>query len=564
MDVDQQHFNVHLLDILRHIANAEFVAFDLEMSGIGTSPRRSRKPSIQEVYEDVKAAAETYQVLQVGITCIEKDEESDMYVARPYNFHLSPLFLQGDRLGIERNFCFSSSALHFLLGQKVLFDISAPFKTGVHYLSRDEEKCARDKFNNVTYDDVEISANDADALAFYRNTRQSIKEWLKDRTDSKPYVNIELTCRYGLRLVHQLVRLEFPKLLARYIRDCDFVHITVRDDEREARFTKIKRQTFEDNITRQIGLRFLFEALFGGDLSKINSDWFCIDQDGKPAFTDLHAKEKELKGIIESLKLRRPALVGHNLLTDLAFMYKTFIGLLPDTCEEFSSKVHSLCPIIVDTKYLATHNCGSMDTKSDLQGLLDDCEKLPKPFICLAEKHTSYGSKYKSHEAGYDSWMTAQVLIKLAAKLRADQEFVEIKKRNPPKRPVYIPNSPASSIDNDSSTDNGGVSLLDLDNDDFELLMGHHRSLCGKARVDLPKPKHIKLRGPGEEPEKMGVSMLLNNGRPPKVDLPGQPKQWIPAWVSPFWNDYVNKLRVFQAEEGFYELKEVDEMNTQR
>lgn len=79
MEVDKKHFNVHLLPILRHIANAEFVAFDLEMSGIGSSIKRDDKPNLQEVYEDVKAAAEKYQVLQVGITCIEKDEEHGMF-----------------------------------------------------------------------------------------------------------------------------------------------------------------------------------------------------------------------------------------------------------------------------------------------------------------------------------------------------------------------------------------------------------------------------------------------------------------------------------------------------
>lgn len=78
MEVNQKHFDAHLLPILRHIANADFVAFDLEMSGISSSMKRNDKPNLQEVYEDIKLAAETFQVLQVGITCIEKDEESGM------------------------------------------------------------------------------------------------------------------------------------------------------------------------------------------------------------------------------------------------------------------------------------------------------------------------------------------------------------------------------------------------------------------------------------------------------------------------------------------------------
>lgn len=81
MEVDKNNFNAHLLPILRSIANADFVAIDLEMSGIATSSKQENKPNLQEVYEDVKGAAEKYQVLQVGITCIEKDAELGALIA---------------------------------------------------------------------------------------------------------------------------------------------------------------------------------------------------------------------------------------------------------------------------------------------------------------------------------------------------------------------------------------------------------------------------------------------------------------------------------------------------
>lgn len=181
------------------------------------------------------------------------------------------------------------------------------------------------------------------------------------------------------------------------------MQITVRDDEREAQFAKQKLTHFENNIAKQTGLRFIFEALFGGDLSKLNPKWFTIDHEGKPAWTDLEAKKREIQDIINALKVRRPALVGHNVHMDLVFLYKTFIGKLPNTYQEFGSKMHTLCPIIVDTKYVATHNCGSMDTKSDLQGLLDQFHNQPLPAVSLVENYSSYGGKHKSHEAGYDS-----------------------------------------------------------------------------------------------------------------------------------------------------------------
>jgi hypothetical protein len=83
MEVDHVHFRRQLLPILKHIANATFLTFDLEMSGIstrrhfGTGDRSQKtdKPTLQEIYEEMKDAASTYQVVQFGITCVEEDRE---------------------------------------------------------------------------------------------------------------------------------------------------------------------------------------------------------------------------------------------------------------------------------------------------------------------------------------------------------------------------------------------------------------------------------------------------------------------------------------------------------
>lgn len=80
-------FHGELLHILEAISTAAFVSIDLEMSGITTKPRqinsdRSRdaaKPTLQAVYEDAKAAAELYQVLQLGICPVEQDEDRGIF-----------------------------------------------------------------------------------------------------------------------------------------------------------------------------------------------------------------------------------------------------------------------------------------------------------------------------------------------------------------------------------------------------------------------------------------------------------------------------------------------------
>lgn len=87
MEVKQQDFRLQLLPILKNIANAKFVTFDLEMSGITTRPRygpgdRSQdvgKPSLQQQYEEMRSAAELYQIVQLGITCVEENTEKGIH-----------------------------------------------------------------------------------------------------------------------------------------------------------------------------------------------------------------------------------------------------------------------------------------------------------------------------------------------------------------------------------------------------------------------------------------------------------------------------------------------------
>lgn len=94
-----------------------------------------------------------------------------------------------------------------------------------------------------------------------------------------------------------------------------------------------------------------------------------------------------------------------------------------------------------------------------------------------------------------------------------------------------------------------------MDNYELEQLAGKHY----RNGEPVVLARYIKLRGPDEEVELgMGYHMgEINGGRPKRISTPGQPDQWIPDWDSSFWKDYVNKLRVFQAEEAFYVLRDM-------
>ena len=84
MEVERSSFHGLLPAILKVLSRAHFISFDLELSGIHDhrlGPRSTKKSelgaqTLQERYIEVKEAAEKYQILQVGLTCVEEDSES--------------------------------------------------------------------------------------------------------------------------------------------------------------------------------------------------------------------------------------------------------------------------------------------------------------------------------------------------------------------------------------------------------------------------------------------------------------------------------------------------------
>lgn len=80
MDITRRSFFYLLPRVLSELSDCEFVALDLELSGISLRPNQGRnanasagKQSLQKRYEEVKEAAERYQILQLGLTVVKED-----------------------------------------------------------------------------------------------------------------------------------------------------------------------------------------------------------------------------------------------------------------------------------------------------------------------------------------------------------------------------------------------------------------------------------------------------------------------------------------------------------
>lgn len=379
MEVNRSSFPSAMLDILDAISRAHFVSFDLELSGVASKRNGGPgKPSLQQRYEETKRAAEQFQILQVGLTCVEENYKKGSYIARPYNFNLCPVVEK--ELNIERTFTFQSDAAYFLLEHGFNFDL--PFREGVPYLSRNEAALARkaglDRLDRSIIPDIQLKVEDVQALGFLTRVRNDINTWLETRkVTSLTFLNIapvghdtdnpltrpELS-KFEKRLVHQLLRAEYPDL--RSFSKGSFIQIVPLDQERENATTIHKIRRMQERISRETGFRWLVEAMAGGDLSTIDPKSFAFSATGENICVDMQQITTRFQKTQARLKQRRTVLVGHNLFTDLICIFGCFLGELPERVEDFQQIIHALFPLIIDTKYLATHNCGDINPSSSL------------------------------------------------------------------------------------------------------------------------------------------------------------------------------------------------------
>ncbi|KAF1990949.1 ribonuclease CAF1, partial [Aulographum hederae CBS 113979] len=437
MDINKTAFAPHLLRILEDISEAYFVSIDLEMSGVAGRTFRpgSGKQTLQERYLETKEAAESYQILQVGITCVREDITNNVYVLKPYNFNLSPLISKD--LDIDRKFSFSAGACDFLIRNG--FKIDLPFTQGVPYLSRLEEeeelKLAMDRLDR---DELEVSIDHitaTDSLAFLERLRGIIRKWLPT---SEPELiitsatmaieGVETTAdlsKYEKLLIHQLVKAEYnQKLVTRSWRKTAIriYHYNELDAIENRR--KVKRNV-RQRCYEHTGFRWVVEALVGGSLKKLDPSWSARNPNtGETVYVDRDDYYFRMKRVEANLNIKRPVVVGHNCFTDMVYLYQCFLGELPDTVEEFQNLLGEQF-LLVDTKYLATYNCNAINPSSSLQETEEALRGQKTPRLVTPKEHSRYLDEEAFHEAGYDSYLTARIMILLSAKLEAAGTYID-------------------------------------------------------------------------------------------------------------------------------------------
>lgn len=296
-------------------------------------------------------------------------------------------------------------------------------------------------------------------------------------------------------------------------------------------------------------------------------NWFCVSSTGQSAFIDTSVKKLEISGLSKALTAKSRVLVGHNLFTDLIFLYQAFIGSLPSTITEFQQKIHALFPMVIDTKYMATRETLTNSRQaSSLQDLHEDLKSQRTPQICLDGPFKSYQTRQVLHEAGYDSYLTAQIVLKLAAKLDASLPV-----RDPHIDATQAENPfelPSESVDTVSSDDDGGVAL----NPPSDAL--HSANRFHVLSVPIPAKKNVRqvsLLDSDIDDDMAGSPPLvaadiladatvenclepLHSGYADLCDDETGRDDFVPPFTAHFWRAYANKLRVYGTQDEVCEL----------
>ncbi|WPH02958.1 CAF1-domain-containing protein [Acrodontium crateriforme] len=579
MDLDKTSFYPLLLDVLTDISTSVAVAIDFEHSGIPSFQARSGRQTLQSRYEETKVAAERYQILQIGITCIQQDIDNKKYVLQPYNADLCPVINERG-LDVERIFSFQSGAAEFLLRNG--FDIGRPFHSGVPYLSRKECREARDKYakrqDKDAVPDMQIKTTDVQSLKFLEDARLKLNRLRSYSSDSTTvdigpddYAEADENgnfppdlSRYEKRLVHQLVRAEYPEFIT--ISKRGYIQIARFNKEREERFQADRTREFNERINRQKGFRWVIEALLGRDL--VGLDLRDVARDPStggyvfPDMTSLKAQFHRAAGFISG---NPRVLVGHNCFLDLVYLYHTFIGTLPDTVSEFQQNLHKLWPIIIDTKYMSTHNCGDINPVSSLEQIASQLSAQQTPALELDEDHGKYQDVEALHEAGYDSYLTAQILTRLSSKLEPQAGEPELDSDDDAISDITIVHSDeadeiARTMHN-LDLSNGANNEHEANEEMTATANGDHETTNDTTNNEpegfTPSELGFRWKGRGDptippnspdDPFKYDPTDLKHHYTPLKG--PETFRGGMPCFNTDFWKTYGNKLRVFGTEEG--------------
>lgn len=410
MEIDRFNFWEKLPTILKTISEAQYVAVDLEMSGIQVDKVRLMpapiKPTLQEAYDDAKLAAKTYTILQFGFTCINWDPGQMSYVLKTFNLPLHPGVIVDNAASkqfvgvVDRQFKMSTKTLDFLESNG--FNFLDVFNKGVPYLATTEvaQKATSDFLKGKRRPEhlIDVTELPKKSMEFRDSVEQNIVDW-RLRGQLEP---VRIHGPHGgrmnswqKRIVHELLQDQFPELQA--VTRYGGAYMEILDSSTQV--SHLGGDQRLQTIYKHIGARLLWDAICGRPFAN-NIDAKLLIPAGDSPIKVSHMRA-ELRKYERRLRNKSPFVVGHNILMDLCFLHSKFVGGLPESLEAFRTLTRARLPQIVDTKYLFTRGGDEMSPDYSLAECFVAVGGQEQPLLVTDPSH-SY-SKACLHQAGYDS-----------------------------------------------------------------------------------------------------------------------------------------------------------------
>ncbi len=141
--VTRENFGALLPVVLHHIREADFVAFDTELTGLCASAenRYSYYDSPEERYAKLRASALSFGALQYGLAAFKWSPSARRYEATCWSFHVFPASA-GSSAGEHACWALQLSTVHFLAEHG--FDFNRSLREGVPCASARDEAVARE------------------------------------------------------------------------------------------------------------------------------------------------------------------------------------------------------------------------------------------------------------------------------------------------------------------------------------------------------------------------------------------------------------------------------------
>ena len=398
MELTRDNYYDIEIKILKDIEECDFIAFDLEFSGL-IQNKFKIYDSPEEYFTKLKYNAENFRIIQFGICTFKKNIQNPQeYIAKPYYIYVFPSEKQNNN-----RFDFQIGAIIF--NREHGCDFNKWISKGVPYLN--EENLNKLKEREMKGD---INKYNPNISSMYKNIN------LYKQKDKNIYENF-------LKRFNDFIKNENEKIFKHEKINKHIVLYFLNELNEE-----IRNKIFIEYKEETIGTEFK-DYIIIHKISPEEKQLKIIEKNKE--INNLLKREKGVKNIIDKIIETKKPIVGHNCYIDLLFIYNHFIEEIPKEYKEFKKiLIKKFKGGIYDTKYLYNESCFDFSENKELNNIknnihleclytnlskenikLNDDKKIK---IKISEGFIDYlnqNNESKFHQADYDSFTTGCAYI---------------------------------------------------------------------------------------------------------------------------------------------------------